>query len=287
MKRSAWMQGLMALLASVLGLSSCVSDTDMAYLNDQLIALNRRVARLEEGLDSKLSAVRTNQREEVDKMLGEMQKIYSRLEDNERVLKRTVERDLGDQDTLKKGVTDLTQKVTDLERMVKAQQDYLGMEPPAPAERKEEGIGPAEPRTPGQPEASTPATTVTPASKEAELYDGSLALYRDGKYEDAILGFKDFLKKYPKSDRADNAQFWVGESYMALKQYEQAILSYQEVIKRYPKGNKVPNALLRQSLAFLELKDKTSSKLLLRKIVKEYPRSNEAKIAAKKLETLK
>jgi tol-pal system protein YbgF len=281
MKRGTQMPGLVALLVSLLGLSSCAYDKDMAYLNDQVIALNRRVAKLEEGLDSKLSTVRTNQREEVDKMQGEMQKIYSRLEDNERVLKRTVERDLGEQDSLKKGVTDLTQKVTDLERMVKAQQEYLGLEPPAAAEAKEGGIGPVEPRPPGQPQPASPATTETPASKEVALY------YRDGKYEDAILGFKEFLKKYPKSDRADNAQFWVGESYMALKQYEQAILSFQEVIKRYPKGNKVPNALLRQSLAFLELKDKTSSKLLLRKIVKEYPRSNEAKIAAKKLETLK
>jgi TolA-binding protein len=74
---------------------------------------------------------------------------------------------------------------------------------------------------------------------------------------------------------------------MALKQYEQAILAYQEVIKKYPKGNKVPSALLRQAFAFLEIKDKTSAKLLLSKVVKNYPSSNEAKIAQKKLETLK
>ena len=72
-----------------------------------------------------------------------------------------------------------------------------------------------------------------------------------------------------------------------VKQYEQAILSYQEVIKKYPKGNKVPNALLRQAMAFLEIKDKTSSRLLLKKIIKKYPRSSEAKIAKKKLATIK
>lgn len=74
---------------------------------------------------------------------------------------------------------------------------------------------------------------------------------------------------------------------MALKQYEQAILAYQDVIKEFPKGNKVPNALLRQAGAFLEIKDKTSSRLLLKKVIEKYPKSSEAKIARKKLKTLK
>jgi TolA-binding protein len=59
------------------------------------------------------------------------------------------------------------------------------------------------------------------------------------------------------------------------------------VIKNYPKGNKAANATLRQAMAFLEINDKTSAKLLLGKVVKTYPGSNEAKIAQKKLETLK
>jgi tol-pal system protein YbgF len=86
---------------------------------------------------------------------------------------------------------------------------------------------------------------------------------------------------------ADNAQFWVGESFMALNQYEQAILAYQKVIKNYPKGNKVPNAMLRQALAFHEIKDDISAKLLLRKVVKNYPDTSEAKIAEAKLKSFK
>ncbi len=132
-----------------------------------------------------------------------------------------------------------------------------------------------------------PTAAVEPKSKETELYDKSIALYRDGKYEEAVEGFRTFLKTFPKSDRADNAHFLIGESYMALKQYEQAILAYQEVIKNYPKGNKVPSALLRQAVAFLEIKDQTSAKLLLNRVVKNHPNSSEAKIAQKKLETLK
>lgn len=95
------------------------------------------------------------------------------------------------------------------------------------------------------------------------------------------------MRTHPKSDQAENAQFWVGESHFALRQYEQAILAYQEVIKNFPKGNKVANATLRQGMAFLEINDKTSAKLLLDKVVKNYPNTSEAKIAQQKLTTLK
>jgi len=272
MKRFALIAGFLALLPLV-GFSSCAYDKDMAYLNDQVIALNRRVAKIEEAMDTKISTIRTNQgdvRVEIDQMRGEMQKLQGRLEDNERIVKRSVERDLGDQDMLKK-------KVAELETMVRAHQEYLGM--------GQAGTPPVQ--QPG-PAASTPAVPAAPPKpKDVELYDNSLALYKAGKFEDALLGFRDFLKKYPKSDNADNAQFWIGESYFALRQYEQAILAYNDVIKHYPKGNKVPNALLRQSLAFLEINDKTSARLLLRKLIKEYPNSPEAKIASKKMESLK
>lgn len=274
-------------LAPLVGISSCASDKDMAYLNDQVIALNRRVAKLEEAMDTKLSALRASQGVELDQMRGEMQRFSGRLEDNERVLKRTVERDLGDQDATKRGVTDLSQKVSDLEKMVRSQQEYLGLEAPAQRERTEQGRPAVEPARPAQPPAAPAAPPEASKPRDADLYDGSIASFRAGKYEDALLGFKDFIKRYPKSDRAENAQFWVGECYMGLKQYEQAILAFQEVIKKHPKGTKVPSALLRQSVAFQEINDKTSSKLLLRKIVKEYPNSTEAKIAAKKLETAK
>jgi len=128
--------------------------------------------------------------------------------------------------------------------------------------------------------------TGLPITPKPSSYAQTLELYENEKYEEAIAGFKNFVKKYPKSDLADDAQFWIGESYMALKQYEQAILAFQIVKKKYPKGNKVPNAILRQALAFYEIKDKTSARLLLKRLIKKYPKSSEAKIAKAKLRTM-
>ena len=94
------------------------------------------------------------------------------------------------------------------------------------------------------------------------------------------------IQRFPKSERADNSQFWIGEIYYREKWYEKAILEYQKVIEKYPKGNKVPASLLKQGFAFSNLGDKSNSRLILEELIKKYPNSNEAKIAKDKVKEL-
>jgi tol-pal system protein YbgF len=268
-------------LGALVFLPACLYDNDIAYLNDQVVALNRRVKSLEDGMDTKVRSGQVTLRTDIDEVQEQIRRLNGRIEEDERLLKRSVERDLGDQDTMRASVSTMSERLSTLESTVEQHNRYLNLPPVQP----KPGQG-AEPVPAVKPEP-TPSAAVEPKTKETELYDKSIALYRDGKYEEAIEGFRTFLKSFPKSDRADNAHFWIGESYMAVKQYEQAILAYQDVIKNYPKGNKVPSALLRQAFAFLEIKDQTSAKLLLNRVVKNYPNSSEAKIAQNKLATLK
>ena len=287
--------GWLIIFSCAVFLSSCVYDQELGYLNDQNKALNTRVTRLEETLDKKLKdelgsslkSIHSSQADlsvEVGQLKSEIAKLSGRVEDNELIIKRTVERDLGDQDNIKTELARLIEKVNDLENQVRHQQEYLGLEPVEVKKDQEQEAKGVEPKVT---EEGPKVVEKVPKSNELELYETSLSFFRDGKFEQAMDGFKDFLKEYPKSDRADNAQFWIGECYMSLRQYEQAILAYQEVIKKFPKGNKVPNAMLRQAVAFLEIKDKTSSRLLLKKIIKQFPKSSEAKIAQTKLNSIK
>lgn len=298
----AFIKLLWIVIFFIIPLSSCVYEQDFTYLNDQLVALNKQVSKLQESNDTKLSrsdfennldprlkSLHSAQAEigvEIEQLKRTIEELSGRVEDNEYIIKRTVERDLSDQDTKQEEMVKLSQlipRIKELEMLVKHQQEYLGLEPLSVQEVQEQEKA-VEEKEPDQREAGIEEE---PKSDELELYENSLASFREEKFEQAMDGFKDFLKTYPKSDRADNAQFWIGECYMVLKQYEQAILAYQEVIKKYPKGNKVANAMLRQAVAFLEIKDKTSSKLLLKKIIKRYPNSIEARIAKAKLKTIK
>ncbi len=162
-----------------------------------------------------------------------------------------------------------------LDRIVRIEQ-YLGMEP-------SEEI------------ASSDTDTDQDETKKEELkvhetpeglYARAKQLFDKGEYENARELFRSLLKQYPKSKKAGNAQFWLGELYYREKWYEKAILEYQKVIESYPKGNKTPGALLKQGFAFLNLDDKANARLILKELIRKFPDSNEANVAKNKLKTL-
>jgi len=135
--------------------------------------------------------------------------------------------------------------------------------------------------------AAAPAAPAKKPSSEDDIYRSAKQAFDQGDFEAARKRFQDFIKRYPNSKNADNAQFWIGEIYYREKWYEKAILEYQQVIEKYPKGNKAPAALLKQGLAFSNIGDTANAKLILQELGRKYPKSNEAKVAAEKLKTLK
>lgn len=129
------------------------------------------------------------------------------------------------------------------------------------------------------------ATLQVPASAPPEYRDG-IEMLRNGDSQGAIQKLREFLRKSPKSDFADDAQYWIGEAYYSSHDYNRAILEFNEVLLRYPKGDKVPGALLRQALAFAELGDKVDARLVLQKLVSEHGDSPEAEKGRQKLAEL-
>ena len=119
------------------------------------------------------------------------------------------------------------------------------------------------------------------------IYKTAKALLDKEKYDSARLEFEKFINLFPESKNADNARFWIAETYYREKWYEKAILEYQKVIEKYSTGNKVAAALLKQGYSFAELGEKANARLILKELIKKYPASKEAGFAAKKLESLK
>ena len=138
--------------------------------------------------------------------------------------------------------------------------------------------------SPGEPKKTTFKSEK--ARTDQESYVAAKQAFDQGDFKTARSGFEVIIKDFPKSEHADNAQFWIGEIYYREKWYEKAILEYQKVIENYPKGNKVPASLLKQGFAFLSLGDKANARLILNELAKKYPKTNEGKIAAQKLKEI-
>lgn len=252
--------------------SSCIAtQQDILALNRQIQTLSSHIYKLE-GVREKQADVGA----ELDSIRQELQRLSGAVEENQHLVRHAVERDTLEQDTLNARLNELEKRVAQL-------YEHMGLEPQSELksthqEQVANKVAPATPRPPG-PEEKTPLP-------EKTHYEETLATYHEGKYQDAIAGFKNLITKYPQSNLADNAQFWIGESYTALKKYEQAIQAYNEVITKYPEGNKVPNAMLKQALAFIEAKDNVAAKIVLKNLIKKYPDSDETKLAEAKLKTI-
>ena len=117
-------------------------------------------------------------------------------------------------------------------------------------------------------------------------FESGWRLFERKDYRSAAGRFREYLKKYPKSRIAANAQYWLAESHFGLKEYDKAIVEFDEVRRRYPQSDKVPAALLRQGFAFAELGEKLNARLVLQDVVEKYPQSPESLRAKQKLKSL-
>ena len=76
-----------------------------------------------------------------------------------------------------------------------------------------------------------------------DLFNGAYADYSKGNYAPAILGFQDYLQRYPGSDKADDALYWIGLCHYDQGQYAEAIAAFDRLLQEYPNGDKPAGAV--------------------------------------------
>ena len=264
-------------------LYGCVTQKDVVTIDDRLAQLEMRNTVLEEenaDLESRLETKERELRNQVagqhamlDRLRDKIQILSGRVEETEHLVKQRMmnleNSENREESKLEDGERELERikEVTSLnrDRILRLEQ-YLNFESTEQFARK------------------IPDDQIEGSLSEKKIYTLAKEAFDKGDFESAREGFQKLLKRYPDSENADNAQFWIGETYYREKWYEKAILEYQKVIEKYPEGNKVQASLLKQGFAFKNLGDKANAGLILEELVKKYPDSTEAEIARKKLQ---
>lgn len=121
------------------------------------------------------------------------------------------------------------------------------------------------------------------AGAEAKHYQQAMDMVTASHYLEAAGEFESFLKKYPKSQFAPSARFWVAESFFLSRDYKRAIKEYQVYLEKFPKDAKVAEAILKQGNSFYELGMFDESRAFYDKVVQSYPKSAEAQQAKKRI----
>ena len=267
-------------LFCIIVIVGCAGRTDVIVLDDRLAAVEGQLARQKtqiekfsqtsENKEQNIRGQTANLRIEIESMREQIGVINGRLEEIEyRVKQEKDASGLTELDRIKDDTRVMNSRITSIEQ-------YLDMGGAA----KPSAVKPAPAKVPA---ARIPLSSLS----EQALYDQAKQAFDAGELEKARQGFQEFTKRFPDSQNADNAQFWIGEIYYREKWYEKAIVEYQKVVEDYPKGNKIRSAMLKQGYSFLNIGDKANARLILKDLISKYPNTTEAQLATQKLSQIK
>ncbi len=248
----------------------------------QVQALNERLARIE-------GVIQQNQEllgllKEVETLKAELARLRGQAEMHTHQL-----------DTLGKRqndlYVDLDQRLGELTKSVRPPEAVavpapVVAAPAAPAAPAASVVAADAPAPPAPKPAAPPAPQLDPLV-ESRTYETALGHFREGNYAAAIAGFRGFLKAYPDSTLASNAQYWIGYSYYSLKDYKSALAHQQKLVAAYPTSAKVPDAMLNIATNQIALDNLDAAKMTLQELVARHPGTQAANLAARRLAALK
>lgn len=117
-----------------------------------------------------------------------------------------------------------------------------------------------------------------------KLFDRAFKDLTAGDYALAVLGFTEYVKLYPKTDQADDAQFLIGEAYYRQSDYERAKVAYVYAEKSYSDSERMPTVLYKLGRCYQELGDDNKAKKYFNSTIEKYPETQEAELAKGKLD---
>lgn len=114
------------------------------------------------------------------------------------------------------------------------------------------------------------------ATSAKETYDLAYASVLRKEYEQAEMGFRQFLQSFPRDRLAADATYWLGESYLQRQRYREAAEQFLKISRENPRSAKAPDSLLRLGMALNGLGAKDQACATYAKVNVDYPAASNA-----------
>jgi TolA-binding protein len=205
---------------------------DIRILQEQSQQLQNQISALIATLNESIKAVNARMEEQTNanrKSMADQKVVIDTISNDLRVLREKV-----DDNSVRVG--SLGQEIDALRQSVSAIGTRpAGLETPG-GDPAAAGAAPTDPAAP--PVAGAAAVGTSPK----KLLDGALADYFAGQYDLAALGFESYVRTFPQSPEAPEAQLRAGNSYLQTGKNDKAVDAYDVVIRTYPKSSSVAEA---------------------------------------------
>lgn len=278
-----------AILSTLIAVNPALSqeDTEVGKLKERLMALEQKIYSNPAQEKASSGTLMADFQVRLSNLEDESQKVYGAVEE----LGFTVNEFAKKMDLIAK---DFDLRLTDLESSIQMLKENKGSG--SIEQDKPKNIKPKDNSTPQEEGRKTNSERVKASSKEVaipgdiraeDLYSKAYQFLVATAYDESEMWMKEFIKRFPSHDLADNAHYWLGEIYLVKDTPEQAVVSFSTGLSKFPKGAKAPANLLKMGSAFKQMGKKDFAESSWKKLVKDYKDSPEADKALKELEALK
>lgn len=121
-------------------------------------------------------------------------------------------------------------------------------------------------------------------AREKLMYDASFDLVKARDFDKAIQAFSAFVQRYPRSEYAGNAQYWLGEIYLVESDLQSAGRAFALVVSEYPGHRKEADALYKLADVEHRLGNQDKAATLYREVLSKHPNSSAAQLARRDLD---
>ncbi len=119
-----------------------------------------------------------------------------------------------------------------------------------------------------------PSIAATGSGSPRETYDAAYAYILRKEYQQAEMGFRQFLQSNPRDRLSPDATFWLGESYYQRGRHREAAEQFLKVSTDYPRAGKAPDSLLKLGMSLNALGARDQACATYAKLERDYPQAS-------------
>ncbi len=183
---------------------------------------------------------------------------------------------------LKETILDMNSRISKMDAKLQDMQKQIQIgsnPPPAP------GASSASPGPGGM--TFSGATGACPATLQADTtYSNARRDYTAGSYDLAMQEFGDYVRCFPNTQFAPNAQFYIGDIFYKKGDYDTAVKAFDAVITQFPENNKTADSHYMKANSLMKLGQRDAAAKEFRVVLSKYPDSDAATQAKARLREL-
>lgn len=124
------------------------------------------------------------------------------------------------------------------------------------------------------------------------VYEKGFVQFAKGDYAESTRIFEEFVTRFPDDLHTDNAQFWIGEAHLQLKDTAKADEAFRGVLRHFAhkstlEGYKTPDAIYKLGQIALMKNDARRAEYYFRNVAERFPDSTAGKKALKEMDSIR